>query len=228
MSKLIASIVFVALMLNVYAQVNKHSYHKTEKHRQGAAKRIGIFINPLSPLEPQEAAAGAGCNLMLFRRWDMSLELNYLFDGFSDKEYYHDTKGYRAILSIKRFSKSRVFFYGIEGRIKYFSFTDKRDFANELTGDTLYNFRHNATNTLYGFAGIVGVRLPISKNKKWALEIQTGFGNKYRYVVRKNIPAGYNYLGNEFPTHYNFTPNQDISSDDNVYFPSGIRVMYFF
>jgi len=185
-------------------------------------------MNMFSLLEPQQSAIGAGFNYKIAHRWDMSTEFNYLFDGFWQGGDEYNSQGYRGIITVKRFSKSRIFFYGIDLRLKHYAFADKRDFINAAIPDTLFNFRHDASNTLWGVAAIVGVRLPISKNKRWALEINTGVGDKHRTVDRKNIPAGYTYYPNQLSTHYNFTRGQDITSDDNVYFPGTVRVMYFF
>ena len=204
---------------------------KKDKHSfRGSERKFAVFMNTFSLLEPQQAAIGAGINYKFVRRWDASLELNYLFDGFVQSADDYNSNGCRAIFTTKHFSRSGVFFYGLDARIKYFSFIDKRDFVNPTISDTLFNFKHDASNRLLGVAGIVGVRLPISKNKRWAFEINTGLGTKYRYVKRNGIPAGYKYYRNDefVRKHYNFTANQDISSDDNIYFPSAIRVMYFF
>lgn len=218
------------LSVNIYSQ---RLSHKTERqHRMGnLTSRWGIFMNTLSLLEPQQAAVGAGINYKIARRWDVSAEFNYLFEGFvQDLDDYTTNGGYRTIFTLKRFSKSRIFFYGIDARIKYFSFTDKRDFINPVTADTLFNLVHNASNTLIGAAAIVGLRIPISKNRKWALELNAGLGNKYRTVKRKNIPAGYEYDRGIIPVpkHYNIVTDQDISGPNNFYFPAGIRIMYLF
>ncbi|MEO6489383.1 MAG: hypothetical protein ABIO04_05520 [Ferruginibacter sp.] len=185
-------------------------------------------MNTLSLLEPQQAAIGAGLTYKLASRWDLSLELNYLFEGFWQGGDDYTSKGSRYIFTIKRFAKRHIFFYGMDARLKYFSFVDKQHFINESSMDTLFNFSHDANNILVGLAGIVGLRLPISKNKKWAFEINTGIGTKYRVVNRKNIPAGYKYYRHEVSRHYEFNTGQDVDSSDNVYFPSAIRVMYFF
>lgn len=189
--------------------------------------KIGIFMNTLSLLEPQQAAIGAGIDYSIPNRWRMSLELNYLFDGFWQGGDDHNSKGVRGIVTGKRFSKSGIFFYGLDLRIKYFSFEDKGSFVNVASNDTLFNFKHAVSNTLFGAAALVGVRLPISKNKKWALELNTGIGNKYRLVKRKSIPAGYDYYRPDFvEKHYNFTSGQDVSSSENVYFPSALRILF--
>lgn len=217
---------FMALF-SVQAQQNDHHSRQNNKHRQGADRRVGIFINPLSPLEPQQGAVGAGVTVMLARRWDVSLELNYLFEGFVQDMDDYSSQGYRGIFTVKRFSKSRIFFYGLDTRLKYFSFSDKTDFVNDATIDTLFNYRHDASNTIFGIGAIVGIRLPISKNKKWAIEIQTGIGDKYREVTRKNIPAGYEFFENDKPKDLNI-PSLQKTSGNTVYFPSGIRIIYFF
>ena len=201
------------------------------KHKMGnTTSTFGIFLNTLSLLEPQQGAIGVGINYKISPRWDISAEANYLFEGFwQGGDDYTIDGGYRGIITVKRFSKTRVFFYGIDLRIKHFSFSDKQHFANALTHDTLFNFRHDANNTLLGAAAIVGVRLPISKNKKWAFEINTGYGTKYRFVKRKNIPAGYMYYrGEVLKLEYNFTIDQDVNSADNIYFPTTVRILYFF
>ncbi|MBS1731982.1 MAG: hypothetical protein JST02_01680 [Bacteroidetes bacterium] len=215
------------VIFTVQAQHNDHGV-KGRKHRQGPDRLIGVFINPLSPLEPQQGAVGAGINVMLAHRWDISLELNYLFEGFVQDMDDYSSHGYRGIFSVKRFSKSRIFFYGIDTRLKYFSFTDKQNFASAATPDTLFNFRYNGSNTLFGIAAITGLRLPISKNKKWAFELQTGIGNKYRDVSRKNIPSGYYYFNSEKSIDLNVLEFQKTSGGFNFYFPSAIRIMYFF
>lgn len=187
-------------------------------------------MNTFSLLEPQEAAIGAGVNYKITNRWQMSAEINYLFEGFAQGlDDYTIKGGQRTIFTIKRFSKNGIFFYGLDARIKTYSFRDKEHFANPLTHDTLFNFAHNVSNTLLGAAAIVGLRLPISENKKWAFEINTGYGTKYRFVKRKNIPAGYEYFRNGFrKKDYDFTSEQDKNSSDNIYFPTAIRIMYFF
>mgnify|MGYP000888039381 CR=1 FL=1 len=200
---------------------------KLRNHKTGPDRKFGIFMNTLSLLEIQQAAIGAGINYKIAHRWDTSLELNYLFDGFMQAADDYNSQGYRGIITLKRFSKTRVFFYGLDLRLKYFSFSDKREFKNETTGDTLYNFEHDAANTLIGVAGITGVRLPISRNKKWAFEFNTGIGIKLRTVTRKNIPAGYEYFNNDMSRHYNYTTGQDISGE-TPYFPTAVRIMYFF
>jgi hypothetical protein len=185
-------------------------------------------MNMFSLLEPQQAAVGAGINYRLAKRWEIGAEFNYLFDGFWQGGDDYHSKGYRGILTAKRFSRSGIFFYGIDARIKYFSFVDNRNFVNIATADTLYNFSHTASNLLLGAAMIVGVRLPISKNKRWAFEFNTGIGWKYRFVNRKNIPGGYEYdKAHYFPREYDLTSDQDVSGE-TFYAPSGIRVLYFF
>lgn len=206
--------------------------HARSKHRMGNTEsRVAIFINPLSPLELQEGAAGLGVNIKLAPRWDISAEADYLFEGAGQGlDDYAIKGGVRGILTLKRLSRSRIFFYGIDARVKYYSFTDKANFINAATVDTLYNYSHVATNTLFGAAAIVGVRLPISKNRKWALELNTGLGVKYRTVNRKNIPAGYKYFQDDtfIRKDPNITANQDYSSWDNPYVPSAIKLMFFF
>lgn len=219
--------IFLALFLFVSAI---SIAQKKDQYRFKATERkLAVFMNAFSLLEPQQAAIGAGINYKIVRRWDMSLEFNYLFDGFVQSADDYNSQGYRAIFTTKRFSKNGLFFYGIDARLKYFSFIDKRNFVNNSTSDTLYSFDHHASNTLFGIAAIAGLRLPVSKNKRWALELNTGIGDKYRLVQRRDIPDGYKYLRNpNFRKEYNFTPDQDIEGSDNVYFPSAVRVMYFF
>lgn len=196
---------------------------------KGTIGKVAIFMNTLSLLELQQAAIGAGVNYKFSRRWDASLELNYLFEGFGQSWDDYESEGYRVIGTVKRFSKSGIFFYGLDTRIKHFSFVDKQNFFNEATNDTLSSYHHDASNTLFGTAGIAGVRLPISRNRKWALEINTGIGAKYRKINRENIPAGYEYLrSEEQPRHPNVSSMQDVKGWNNVYFPSAIRIMYFF
>lgn len=196
---------------------------------KGAVGNIAVFMNTLSVLELQQGAIGAGVNYKLHPRWDLSLELNYLFEGFAQDWDDYESRGYRAILHLKRFSKSGLFFYGLDTRIKHFSFVDEQNFFNKTTNDTLSRFQHDASNTLFGVAGIVGLRLPISKNKKWAFEINTGIGTKYRMIKRENIPGGYKYLRpTEQPRHPNVSSQQDVDGWNNGYFPSAIRIMYFF
>lgn len=229
-------IFFYYLIIFFCIPAKAFSQSETKRNRAVRAKenvnlegKWGVFMNTLSLLEPQQAAIGAGVNYKIARRWDISTEINYLFDGFWQAGDDYKSNGFRGIFTLKRFSKNGIFFYGLDTRIKYFGFEDKRSFVNQVTGDTLRSFTHNASNTLLGAAAIVGFRLPISKNKKWAFEINTGYGVKYRFVNRENIPAGYTYYRNELvKRHYDFTSHQDISGSDNIYFPTAIRVMYFF
>ena len=171
MSKIIFSflVIFFCLPGQTFSQ------YETKKNRAVKAKenvnydsKWGVFMNTLSLLEPQQAAIGAGINYKIARRWDVSAELNYLFDGFCQGCDDYQSNGFRSIFTLKRFSKNGIFFYGLDTRIKYFSFQDKQSFVNNTTHDTLNNLSHKASNTLFGIAGIVGFRLPISKNKKWA------------------------------------------------------------
>ncbi len=232
MNKIIFShlIVFFLLPVQVFSQFEtKRNRAVLAKENVNIESKWGVFMNTLSLLEPQQAAVGAGINYKVAWRWDISAELNYLFDGFWQAGDDYKSNGFRGIFTLKRFSKNGIFFYGLDTRIKYFSFDDKRSFVNPVTHDTLSNFTHKASNTLLGAAAIVGLRLPISKNKKWAFEINTGYGVKYRFVKRENIPAGYKYYRRESSRkHYDFTSHQDIGSWDNIYFPTAWRVLYLF
>lgn len=232
MNKIILLFLVICLFLpNVTLAQNEPKKNRAVKAKENVNydSKWGLFINTFSLLEPQQAAIGAGINYKIAWRWDVSAEINYLFDGFCQGCDDYQSNGFRSIFTLKRFSKNGIFFYGLDSRIKYFSFQDKQSFVNNLTQDTLHNFSHHASNTLFGIAGIVGFRLPISKNKKWAFEINTGYGIKYRSVNRKNIPDGYKFYRNvQMKKDYNFTSEQDISSWDNIYFPTAWRVIFLF
>ena len=210
------------ISITCIAQKQKRAY-------KGSDRKFAAFTNMLSLLEPQQAAVGAGINYTINRKWHVSLELNYLFDGFVQSADDYNSTGYRVIATVKRFTRTGVFFYGADARIKYFSYIDRQNFINTATSDTLFNVSHNASTTMTGGAGIVGIRLPISKNKRWAIEINTGVGVKYRNVERKNIPAGYAYYQDKSKKsrHPNIADGQDI---DGVgpYLPSALRIMFFF
>ena len=213
----------LSISFSIFAQKkDRHSF-------RGPDKKFALFINTLSPLEPQQGAIGAGINYKIVRRWDVSLELNYLFEGFAQSADDYSSKGFRTIITGKHFSRSGVFFYGIDARVKKFWYEDRGNFINTSTNDTIYLLRHDANTTMIGGAGIVGLRLPISKNKRWAVEINTGVGIKYRDVQRKDIPAGYSYYHNikDDSRHLNITNGQDIDGV-SPYLPSAIRIMYFF
>lgn len=223
---------FLLLSVSTIAQKNnerifkdKHGHH----HKMGNyTSRFGIFINPLGPVEFQEGAAGLGVNAMLSRRWDISAELSYLYQGWGEKTYdkiIHN--GYRAVFTVKRLSYTRVFFYGLDFRIKSYDFTDQLDFINTTIPDTLYNFKHNGRNTLYGFGGLAGLRLPLSKNRKWAMELNLGIGAKFRKISRKNVPAGYQYTDIIRPKDFSFIYEQNFEGWTG-YVPGAVRFMYLF
>ena len=219
------------LVLNIaYCQAKKTPERLTHKIHSGPDRKWGIFTNPFSFTEPQVAAAGVGLSYRLVKRIDLSLEYNYLFAPVYRSGKVDGLTGYRGIFTIKRFSKSRIFFYGIDLRIKHYSFIDKQNFINPAIPDTLYAFSHHASNTLPGIGAITGVRMALSKNKKFAIEFNGGIGFKYRYVSRTNVPAGYKYYRRENSGFHEFftLPGSRATNEATFYLPAALRLYYFF
>ncbi|MFN8243128.1 MAG: DUF3575 domain-containing protein [Ferruginibacter sp.] len=204
---------------------DKRGHH----HKMGNIhSRVGVFVNPLGPVEFQEGAAGLGLNLMLARRWDISGEFSFLYQGWGEKTYDRVVlNGFRAVMTIKRLSYSRVFFYGLDLRLKRYNTSDQLSFINASLPDTLSNFNHEAMHTLYGVGGTAGLRLPLSKNRKWAMELSLGIGVKYRQIRRNKVPAGYTYWELPRPVDINFYWQQNYEGW-TPYVPGGLRIMYLF
>ena len=225
---LILLIYLLACVPLINAQARNSRHHVHGNHRQGPDATWGIFTNILSPAELYQAAIGGGINYKIAKRWDINAEYNYVYKVSTQAHKDYNPKGYRGIITIKRFSKSRILFYGIDLRVKHFSLTTTADFVNAATADTIRDLKHRLSNTLPGIAAITGVRLPITRNKKLAFEFNVGIGYKFRNVSPKSVPAGYEYYaGFKAFKEYNFQDDQQVQGE-TIYLPAAVRFYYFF
>jgi Protein of unknown function (DUF3575) len=186
-----------------------------KSHKITIEKGWFLSLNPLSAFEQVHAAIGVGVGYAFSNRWQVWTEINYLGGALTNTSgASKDLKGIRNIIALKHFTGQKGFFIGIEGRCKYFSFTDRDYFINGATGDTLSNVANTAEHTVMGAAVFWGKRIPLSPGGKWQLELSLGLGMKKHDVSRKNIPDTYKW--------YDFSQRgRLISLDKDTFAPYG-------
>lgn len=219
MKKILPALFLLITSVSLAQRTNRH----TPVIRTGAY----LSLNPYSPLEPEQGAAGLGIGYRFNKRFELFTEMNYLYRGaFMEDEKYWKLKGFRFIVSGKYFYQNKYgFFVGAEFRWKRYSFTDENTFVHEALADTLTDYKYQPRHSLLGGGVFWGKRFKLTPNGKWELEGHIGIGAKYRHIQRNGTPPGYEKIEYLAKDRINIIPDRDV--DQMLpYVPGTIRIIY--
>ena len=229
--KIVLVFVVCLLCLNLNAQL------QTRQTKLRHQNETYFSFNPFGLLEPQ-IAVGFGFGKRFSLRSEYFTELSYLNKNPLYNENINSFRGIRFLAqyryhflqrweSIRLRSKEKIAklnpFIGFEFRLKRFQFSDKANFVDQSTRDTLSNFLYTANATSLGGAVVFGHSYDVSGNGKWKIEISAGVGVKQKLVNIVNPTSGYTVMVLRkvdwgFPNKY--------ESVSTPYFPFAIRLQY--
>jgi len=210
------------LLLNVATFAQKY-------HRFSPIIQRGFYLtlNPYSPLEMDQGAAGLGLGYRVSKRMELWTEFSYLYKGlFYEGDDFSGLKGYRNITSFKYYySTKHGFFVGAEFRFKRYSYNTETDIANTQLQDTITNYRYEAIQSLPGGAVFWGKRFKLTPNGKFELEANIGLGVRQRIIDRRGLPTGYEKIN--YDTRYRkITPIPDHDEEGILpYLPAAVRLI---
>lgn len=171
----------------LFGQTNKKPLQQLLPHK------VYFSFNPLGIAEFQ-STIGAGIHIPLNNQTALFTEIAAVFKNPVYNNPDDIRFGYRNIIQLRYYSKTRkrsTSFIAFEARIKHYSFNNVRTFLNETIRDTLNNFNHTAVALSVGGGIVFGTTLPLSKNKKWQMELTGGVGVKNKTVFFRNINKNY-------------------------------------
>lgn len=194
----------------------------------------GVYLsfNPAAMLEVQQGAVGLGLGYRVSKSLEFWAEGSYLYRGIgTEGENFKKLQGFKSILSGRYYYKNKYhFFFGAEIRYKNYTYTDKSDFENKSTIDTLFKLQYKLQNTLYGGAALFGKKIKLSGNGQFEIEAIAGLGLKYRLVNYHNVTQGYTKILDQ-PRYdgINIKPiNYQYTEQWLPYIPATIRLVYHF
>ncbi len=205
---------------------NKHNFTPTVQ--QG----VYLSFNPAGMFEVQQGAVGLGLGYRVTKNLEFWAEGSYLYRGIgTEGENFRNLRGFKGIFSSRYYYKNKhQFFFGVEIRYKNYTYTDKADFENKSTIDTLFKLQYKLQNTLYGGAALFGKKIKLSRSGKFEIEAIAGLGLKYRFVNYHNVTQGYTKIL-DFPSYdgINIKPiNYQYTEQWLPYIPATIRLLYHF
>ena len=204
------------------------------RHNFIPALQKGVYVsfNPAGMFEVQQGAAGLGLGYRITKNLEFWAEGSYLYRGIgTEGENFRNLRGFKGIVSGRYYYKNKhQFFFGVEIRYKNYTYTDKADFENKSTIDTLFKLQYKLQNTLYGGAALFGKKIKLSRSGKFEIEAIAGLGLKYRFVNYHNVTQGYTIILNQ-PRYdgINIVPvNYQYTEQWLPYIPATIRLLYHF
>ncbi len=202
-----------------------------KRHRFSPIVQKGFYLtlNPYSPLEMAQGAAGLGIGYRINKRVELWTEFSYLYKGiFYDGDDFNGLKGIRNITSFKYYYNNKHgFFVGAEFRFKKYSYSSETDFVNDLTSDTLTDYIHEVVQSIPGGAVFWGKRFKLTPNGKFEMEANIGFGVRQRIISRRGMPDGYKKLEYDLKNIRRISPIPDHDVEGVLpYLPLGVRLIW--
>lgn len=208
------NVILTGLLFVVYA--NCLAQDKKSRWRAG--------FNPLSLAESQ-LSLGPAVAYRFNGRVEFWAETSYIFANSYMPRQWKNMTGFRFIFQPRYYlGQSKSFFMTPEFRMKTYSFDNALDFINATTADTLHAFPFRERQLLLGGAVVIGKQYSFLKNKQLQLEISAGLGGKHRFIRRKKIPEGYQFMNRK--GGFGLRPAYEDDNTGTILFPLGFRLMW--
>jgi hypothetical protein len=159
-------------------------------HRHQQYHKLSVSFNWLGIGEPAPAV-GLGVGYQLSRHWQVWAEGSRLLPA-SFTSHFSVRPGFRLEMAVKYyFGERKNCFVGGEVRWKELQYLEHERLVNPTTHDTLSHYNQPVWNRMPGAAVLAGIRTnPFGHGHCW-MEVNVGFGLKYRSVQIGGLPPGY-------------------------------------
>lgn len=183
-----------------------------------------VGFNPLSLAESQ-IALGPAFAYRLNDRFELWTEASFILANSYMPRQWKNMTGLRFIFQPRFFTgASKSFFITPEFRLKTYSFDNALDFINASIVDTLHAFPFRERQFLAGGALVIGKQYSLSKKHGLYLEATAGLGAKHRFIERKKVPSGYQFVDRK--GGFGLKPAYEDDNTGTVLFPLGLRLMW--